>query len=226
MSWKDGQTPREYNGGVMYEENTFKSAYNLDVNAALFFDDIANVNVVGENKTDITDASFSSITNTRIEADMGGVEFFVGYMEGVFDIAGTQSGPLTLPSINGRLIVRDGAISGENSSILLHGADQVDLSEVSEENVSKVSTGGNFYGFVNFKNENAATKTDIIGATAKTFYGTDNRFGGISAQQIVETVNNGVDYPDPISQLSPRKVAPTKSDLLRAILDDNQKTYS
>lgn len=210
---------REYNGGVMYEENTFKTAYNLDVNAALFFDNIANVNVVGENKTGITDAAISSsITNTRIEADMGGVEF-TGLVKGVLDIAGTQSGTLTLPSIDGRIIVRDGAVSDENSSILLYGAGQVDLSEVSEENVSKVSTGGNYYSFVNFKNENAATKTNIS-ATAKTFYGTDNRFGGISAQQIVETVNNGVDYPDPISQLSSKKVAPTKSELLRAILDE------
>lgn len=215
---------REYNGGVMYEENTFKSAYNLDVNAALFFDDIANVNVVGENKTGITDAAFSSITNTRIEADMGGVEF-TGSVIGVLDIAGTQSGTLTLPSINGRIIVRDVAVSGENSSILLHGADQVDLSEVSEENVSKVSTRGNFYGYLNFKNENAATKTNI-GATGKTFYGTDNRFGGVSAQQIVERANNGESLNSGISQLSPRKVAPTKSELLRAILDDNQKTYS
>ena len=132
---------------------------------------------------------------------------------------------MTLPNLGGRVIVRDGAISGENSSILLHGADQVDLSEVSEENVSKVSTGGNFYSFVNFKNENAATKTDI-GATNKTFYGTDNRFGGVSAQQIVERANNGEYLNSGISQLSSRKVAPTKSELLRAILDDNQKTYS
>ena len=208
---------REYNGGVMYEENSFKSAYNLDTNAALFFDNIANVNVVGENKTGIT-AAISSIINTRIEADMGGVEF-TGSVKGVLDIAGTQSGTLTFPSINGRIIVRGSAISGENSSILLHGADQVDLSEVSEENVSKVTTGGNFYGFVNFKNENAADKTSVIG-TGNNFYGTDNRFGGVSAQQIVERANNGVDYPDPISQLSPRKVAPTKSELLRAILDE------
>ncbi|MBQ8660486.1 MAG: hypothetical protein IJ473_02810, partial [Alphaproteobacteria bacterium] len=215
---------REYNGGVMYEENAYKSAYNLDANAALFFNNIANVNVVGENKTGITDAAFSSITNTRIEADMGGVEF-TGSVRGVLDIAGTQSGTLTLPNLGGRVIVRDGAISGENSSILLHGADQVDLSEVSEENVSKVSTGGNFYSFVNFKNENAATKTDI-GATNKTFYGTDNRFGGVSAQQIVERANNGEYLNSGISQLSSRKVAPTKSELLRAILDDNQKTYS
>ncbi len=209
---------REYNGGVMYEENTFKSAYNLDVNAALFFDDIANVNVVGENKTGITDAAFSSITNTRIEADMGGVEF-TGEIGGVLDIAGTQSGTLTLPNLGGRVIVRDGAISGGNSSILLHGADQVDLAEVSEENVSKVSTGGNFYGFVNFKNENAANKTSVKG-TGNNFYGTENRFGGVSAQQIVERANNGESLNSGISQLSPRKVAPTKSELLPAILDE------
>nr|MCR4734895.1 hypothetical protein [Treponema sp.] len=209
---------REYNGGVMYEENTFKSAYNLDANAALFFNNIANVNVVGENKTGITDAAFSSIANTRIEADMGGVEF-TSTVSGVLDIAGTQSGPLTLPNLGGRVIVRDGAISGENSSILLHGADQVDLSEVSEVDVSKVSTGGNFYSFVNFKNENAATKTNV-GATNKTFYGTENRFGGVNAQQIVERANNGEYLNSGISQLSPRKFAPTKSELLRAILDE------
>ena len=215
---------REYNGGVMYEENTFKSAYNLDVNAALFFDDIANVNVVGENKTGITDAAFSSITNTRIEADMGGVEF-TGEVNGVLDIAGTQSGTLTLHDISGRLIVRDGAVSAGTSSILLKGGLQFDFSEVSEENISKISTAGGYYAYVNFKNENAATKTNIS-ATAKTFYGTDNRFGGVSAQQVVEAANNGDNMEHLISQLSPRKVAPTKSELLRAILDDNQKTYS
>ena len=106
------------------------------------------------------------------------------------DIAGTQSGTLTLPSLSARLIVRDGAVSSENSSISLHGAPQVDLSEVSEEDVSKIYTRGNFYSYVNFKNKNAATKTNI-GATAKTFYGTENRFGGVSAQQIVERANNG-----------------------------------
>ena len=215
---------REYNGGVMYEENTFKSAYNLDVNAALFFDDIANVNVVGENKTGITDAAFSSITNTRIEADMGGVEF-TGEVQGVLDIARTQSGALTLHDISGRLIVRDGAVSSENSSILLYGGLQFDFSEVSEENISKISTAGVYYAYVNFKNENAATETNI-GATAKTFYGTDNRFGGVSAQQVVEAANNGDNMEHLISQLSSRRVAPTKSELLRAILDGNKKTYS
>ena len=215
---------REYNGGVMYEENAYKSAYNLDANAALFFDDIANVNVVGENKTGITDAAFSSITNTRIEADMGGVEF-TGEVNGVLDIAGTQSGTLTLHDISGRLIVRDGAVSAGTSSILLKGGLQFDFSEVSEENISKISTAGGYYAYVNFKNENAATKTNIS-ATAKTFYGTDNRFGGVSAQQVVEAANNGDNMEHLISQLSPRKVAPTKSELLRAILDDNQKTYS
>ena len=214
---------REYNGGVMYEENTFKSAYNLDTNAALLMDTVANVNIIGENKLGITESN-TRFMNTRIEADMSGVEF-TGVIEGVLDIAGTQSGTLILPELGGRIIVRDGAVSGENSSILLHGAPQVDLSEVSEENVSKVSTGGNFYAFVNFKNENAATKTNI-GATAKTFYGTENRFCGVSAQQIVERANNGESLSSGISQLSPRKVAPTKSELLRAILDDNQKTYS
>ena len=209
---------REYNGGVMYEGDVYSnSSYDLDANAALLMADVANVNIIGRNKLGITESDIR-LMNTRIEVDMGGVEF-TGVIKGVLDIAGTQSGTLTLPSIDGRIVVRDGAVSGENSSILLYGAGQVDLSEVSEENVSKVSTGGNYYSFVNFKNENAAIKTNI-GATAKTFYGTDNRFGGISAQQIVETVNNGVDYPDPISQLSPRKVAPTKSELLRAILDE------
>ncbi len=210
---------REYNGGVMYEENTFKSAYNLDANAALFFDDIANVNVVGENKTGITDAAFSSIANIRIEADMGSVEF-TGSVRGVLDIAGTQSGTLTLHDISGRLIVRDGAVSADTSSILLRGGRQFDFSEVSEENISKISTAGGYYTYVNFKNENAATKTDV-GATAKTFYGTDNRFGGVSAQQVVEAANSGVDDVNTlISQLSPKKIAPTKSELLPAILDE------
>ena len=209
---------REYNGGVMYEENVYgNSSYNLDANAALLMNTVANVNIIGENRSGVTESD-TSLVNTRIESDMGGVEF-TSTVGGVLDIAATQSGTLTLPSIYGRLIVRDGAVSGENTSILLHGADQVDLSEVSEENVSKVSTGGNFYSFVNFKNENAATKTNV-GATNKTFYGTENRFGGVSAQQIVERANNGEYLNSGISQLSPRKVAPTKSELLRAILDE------
>ena len=209
---------REYNGGAMYEENAYSnSSYDLDANAALLMNTVANVNIIGRNKLGITESS-TRFMNTRIETDMSGIEF-TGVIKGVLDIAGTQSGTLTLPSINGRIIVRDGAISGENSSILLHGADQVDLSEVSEENVSKVSTGGNFYGFVNFKNENAADKTSVKG-TGNNFYGTDNRFGGVSAQQIVERANNGESLNSGISQLSSRKVAPTKSELLRAILDE------
>ena len=176
-------------GGVMYEENAYSnSAYDIDANAALLIGSVANVNIIGRNKLGITESD-TRLMNTRIEVDMGGVEF-TGVIKGVLDIAGTQSGTLTLPSIDGRIVVRDGAVSDENSSILLYGAGQVDLSEVSEENVSKVSTGGNYYSFVNFKNENAATKTNI-GATAKTFYGTENRFGGISAQQAVEAANRG-----------------------------------
>lgn len=206
---------REYNGGVMYEENTFKSAYNLDVNVALLMNTVANVNVVGSKDPSITENKITSIMNTRIEADMSDVEF-IGNAYGVLDIAGIQSGPLTLPSV-GRLIVRDGAISSENSSISLYGGQQIDLSEVSEEDVSKISSRGSFYTFVNFKNENAATKTNVK-ATGKTFYGTDNRFGGVSAQQIVERANNGEDVDSYISQLSPRKLAPAKSELLRAIL--------
>lgn len=214
---------REYNGGVMYEENTFKSAYNLDTNAALLMDTVANVNIIGENKLGITESDIR-LMNTRIETDMSGIEF-TGNVNGVLDITGTQSGPLTLLGIYGRLIVRDGAVSSENSSISLRGGKQIDLSEVSEVDVTKIYTLGSFYNYVHFKNENAATKANI-GATGKTFYGTDNRFGGVNAQQIVETANRGDDIDTLISQLSPRKVAPTKSELLRAILDDNQKTYS
>ncbi|MBR1639243.1 MAG: hypothetical protein IJ688_07655 [Treponema sp.] len=180
---------REYNGGVMYEENTFKSAYNLDVNAALLMHSVANVNIMGRNKLGITESDIR-LMNTRIESDMSGVEF-TGVIKGVFDIAGTQSGTLTLPSI-GRIVVRDGAVSGENSSISLYGANQVDLSEVSEEDVSKISSRGSFYSLVNFKSENAATKTNIS-ATAETYYGTENRFGGVSAQQVVEAANSGDD---------------------------------
>lgn len=164
-------------------------------------------------------SSYMTYRNVRFEIDISKYNFVNVSLNGVSDIAGTQSGTLTLPNLGGRVIVRDGAIPGENSSILLHGADQVDLSEVSEVDVSKVSTGGNFYGFVNFKNENAATKTNI-GATAKTFYGTENRFGGVSAQQIVERANNGEYLNSGISKLSPKKVAPTKSELLPAILDE------
>ena len=207
---------REYNGGVMYEENTFKSAYNLDTNAALLMNSVANVNVVGSKDPSITENEITSIMNTRIEADMSDVKF-IGHAYGVLDIAGTQSGPLTLPDTNGRIIIRDGAVSGENSSISLFGANQVDLSEVSEEDVSKIYTRGDYYTFVNFKSENAAKKTNV-GATAKTYYGTEKRFGGVSAQQIVERANNGEDVDSYISQLSPRKVAPIKSELLRAIL--------
>ncbi len=179
---------REYNGGVMYEENTFKSAYNLDANAALLMNTVANVNVIGRNKLGITESDICFM-NTRIESDMGGVEF-TGSVIGVLDIAGTQSGTLTLPELGGRLIVRDGAVSSENSSISLYGGQQIDLSEVSEEDVSKIYTRGSFYNHLNFKNENAATKTNV-GATNKTFYGTDNRFGGVSAQQAVEAANRG-----------------------------------
>ena len=209
---------REYNGGVMYEENVYgNSSYNLDANAALLMHTVANVNIIGENRSGVTELD-TNLMNTRIEVDMGGVEF-TGLVEGVLDIAGTQSGTLTLPELRGRLIVRDGAVSGENSSISLYGAQQVDLSEVSEVDVSKIYTRGSFYNHLNFKNENAATKTNV-GATNKTFYGTENRFGGVSAQQIVERANNGEYLDSGISQLSPRKVAPTKSELLRAILDE------
>ena len=205
-------------GGVMYEENAYSnSAYDIDANAALLIGSVANVNIIGRNKLGITESS-TRFMNTRIEADMGGVEF-TSSVRGVLDIAGTQSGTLTLPSIYGRLIVRDGAVSSENSSISLYGGQQVDLSEVSEEDVAKISSRGDFYNHLNFKNENAATKTNV-GATNKTFYGTDNRFGGVSAQQIVERANNGESLDSGISQLSPRKVAPTKSELLRAILDE------
>ena len=65
---------REYNGGVMYEENTFKSAYNLDANAALLMSTVANVNIIGENRSGVTESD-TSLVNTRIESDMGGVEF-------------------------------------------------------------------------------------------------------------------------------------------------------
>ncbi len=205
-------------GGVMYEENAYSnSAYDIDANAALLIGSVANVNIIGRNKLGITE-SRTRFMNTRIEADMGGIEF-TGLVRGVLDIAGTQSGTLTLPSLSARLIVRDGAVSGENSSISLYGANQVDLSEVSEEDVSKISSRGSFYSLVNFKSENAATKTNI-NATAETYYGTDNRFGGVNAQQIVEAANRGDDIDSLISQLSPRKVAPTKSELLRAILDE------
>lgn len=204
---------REYNGGAMYEENAYSnSSYDLDANAALLMNTVANVNIKGKNKLGITESD-NRFMNTRIEADMGGVEF-TGIVMGVLDIAGTQSGTLTLPSLSARLIVRDGAVSSENSSISLHGAPQVDLSEVSEEDVSKIYTRGNFYSYVNFKNKNAATKTNI-GATAKTFYGTENRFGGANAQQVVEAENRGDNMNDLISQLSLRKVAPAKSELLR-----------
>ena len=203
----------------MYEENAYSnSSYDLDANAALLMNSVANVNIIGRNKLGITESD-TRLMNTRIEVDMSGIEF-TGVIKGVLDIAGTQSGTLTLPGISGRIIVRGSAVSGVNSSISLYGGQQIDLSEVSEEDVSKISSRGDFYNYTNFKNEDAATKTNIS-ADGQTFYGTDNRFGGVNAQQIVEATNSGVkDIDTLISQLSPRKVAPTKSELLRAILDE------
>ena len=98
------------NGSVMYEENAYSnSSYNLDANAALLIADVANVNIIGKNKLGITESDIR-LMNTRIEADMGDVKF-TSTVRGVLDIAGTQSGTLTLPSIDGRIVVRDGAVS-------------------------------------------------------------------------------------------------------------------
>lgn len=63
---------REYNGGVMYEENVYgNSSYNLDANAALLMNTVANVNIIGENRSAVTESD-TNLLNTRIEADMGG----------------------------------------------------------------------------------------------------------------------------------------------------------
>ena len=92
---------REYNGGAMYEENAYSnSSYDLDANAALLMNSVANVNIIGRNKLGITESD-TRLMNTRIEVDMGGVEF-TGVIKGVLDIAGTQSGTLTLDHINGK----------------------------------------------------------------------------------------------------------------------------
>jgi hypothetical protein len=187
---------REYlNGSSMYQANSYNSsAYDLDINAALVMHSksTANVNVVGERKTTLNPPSGASFMNGRFESDMSGVEFR-GPMNGVIDIAGPQR-DLTLRVIDGRLIVRKNAVDSANSSIKLTGGSQIDFSEISKNDLSKISTLGGYYTYVGFKNEEALSASSLHG-TAGNYYGADSMFNSITAKQVENDVREGKDLP-------------------------------
>ncbi len=190
---------REFLNGVsMYDANSYNdSAYNLDVNAALFFDTVANVNVTGLRNSNLNARQGAAFVNTRFEADMSGVEFS-GSMSGVIDIAGPQE-DLTLRVIDGRLIVRENAVGSANSSIKLNGGSQIDFSEISKNDLSKISTLGGYYTYVDFKDEEAFSASSLHG-TAGNYYGADSMFNSITAQQVENDVRE--DRPLPSLQVS------------------------
>ncbi|MBR1544917.1 MAG: hypothetical protein IJ638_03165 [Alphaproteobacteria bacterium] len=204
----------------MYTSNVYNNnAYNLDINAALVMNPlIANVNVVGNRNSNVPTELSQSLTNVRFESDLNGVSL-TGAERGVIEFAG-DAPDSSFPSGTKTIFKK---VSRET---ILNSAGLVDVSALSETEVARLKS-----------TNSASTITELITSSSdvkpagfiieKTVVGAEN--ATYSAQDYEKTGNQGKEHPSQadLSYALPKKnVKPTKSDLIRAILDENQKQYS
>ena len=208
------------NGGSMYEGNTYgNSAYNLDINSALVMNvALANVNVGGENKVGVSTLS-DEIVNVRFESDLNGVSL-TGAERGVIEFAGDAPDYSRSPS--GRSIF-SGSVSREVS---LDSSSSVDVSVLSTTEAARLKSPSSASTITEvITNSSNAKPTGFI--ISNTVVGAEN--ATYSSQNWEKAGNQGKNSPAEadLSYALPKKnVKPTKSDLIRTILDENQKQYS
>ena len=204
----------------MYTSNVYNNnAYNLDINAALVMNPlIANVNVVGNRNSNVPTELSQSLTNVRFESDLNGVSL-TGAERGVIEFAGDA------PDSNGDgpRVIFNGTVSSET---YLGSSDSVDVSALSTTEAARLksrSTASTITEVVT--NSSNAKPTGFL--ISNTVVGAEN--ATYSSQDWEKTGNQGKEHPSQadLSYALPKKnVKPTKSDLIRAILDENQKQYS
>ena len=198
----------------MYTSNVYNNnAYNLDINAALVMNPlIANVNVVGNRNSNVPTELSQSLTNVRFESDLNGVSL-TGAERGVIEFAGDAPDY----SVSGPRVVYSGSISRE---IKLEGGSSIDVSSLSAAQAAniKANTSGDTISELITNSSSARPTGFIITDTVST---------GTYSNQVWEKAGNQAVSPNLVSYALPKKnVKPTKSDLIRAILDENQKQYS
>ncbi|MCR5507045.1 MAG: hypothetical protein K6F04_04330, partial [bacterium] len=209
---------KEYlNGGSMYEENTYSNnAYNLDINAALVMNtDTSNVNITGVRSSSAPTELSMSLTNVRFASDLNGISL-TGSQRGVIEFAGDA--PDYIDKFGSRLVYS--SVSRETK---MNGAHSVDVSKLSVSAAANIKAVGTSDGITEVITNSEGAKPSNFAITRTVTSGT------YSAQQWEKAGNQGKENPSEadLSYVLPSKnINQTRSDLIRAILDDNQKQYS
>ncbi|MBO4857092.1 MAG: hypothetical protein J5527_01085 [Treponema sp.] len=214
---------REYlNGSSMYQANIYNSsAYDLDVNAALFFDTLANVNVTGVRNSNLSAKHGVTFMNTRFESDMSGVEFIDPSAKGVVDFVGGAPS-LTPKAYNAKVIIEN---VGSNSRIDVEAAAELDLSKLSANGTKILYSKNNSYSTVALFGSNEAMGQASHVYAVNSLVGSTNTVTGLTSEDIEKGAREGKKPSDLVSQLSSKSNS-IKSKLLRVILNDEQKQYS
>lgn len=204
----------------MYTSNVYNNnAYNLDINAALVMNPlIANVNVVGNRNSNVPTELSQSLTNVRFESDLNGVSL-TGAERGVIEFAGDA--PDVSYSSGAKTIFKK--LSRETT---MYSGSFVDVSALTTTEAARLrsSSAGDTISELITNSSNAKPTGFLI---SNTVVGAEN--ATYSSQDWEKTGNQGKEHPSQadLSYALPKKnVKPTKSDLIRAILDENQKQYS
>ncbi len=207
---------REYlNGGSMYEGNNYKNnAYPLDINAALVMgSSIKNVKIEGTKKTNKNKLSY--LTNVYILSSMEGID--AGCCFGVVDFMGKA--PASVYGTSSFITFEEVS----NTVNVQGGLGYVDATALSQTQANYIGNNGNNYYVRKLAKQSSVT---FPGADVRQGIFTSIDGFGITKQQVEQNTNENKDDPLEVSKVLPRDIKQSKMDLMRNILEDNQKQYS
>ena len=203
---------RDYlNGGSMYEGNNYKNnAYSLDINAALVMNSnttyktsIKNVKIEGTKKT--TKNVLDLLTNVVCSVSMAGIR--AGCCYGVVDF--NYEAPESLSGGSNDSLV---TFKNVSENIITGGLGYVDCSALSQEQAYRINPGSPYSVVRVLIKPGISLPGFTSGHTTDTL--------GVTKQEIEEMY-----YPHQ-SKVLPKDIKQSKMDLMRNILEDNQKQYS
>lgn len=208
------------NGSKMYSGNNYQdNAYPLDINAALIManarvNNINNVNLIGEKNTELN--SLEYLTNVRVSANMSGIS--ITRVSGVVEFM--DEAPSKVYGTGFTVFKK------VSNDMIIKGLGYVDATALNQSAANHFKPESTDYTVKQFAVQGSVTFPNSSTSLTPAYVNSVGNLN-VTKEQVEKNTIEGNLIETPISKTLPNNAKPaSKVDLMRNILEDNQKQYS